>query len=60
MGAPGRVLVGKERSVERRQEMLPLPAIEVGNAREHHARVKEECANLRTRPDSLWVGLLVE
>src|SRR5262249_42886105 len=59
MGAPGRVLVGKERSIERRQEMLPLPAIEVGDAREHHAREKEECAELRARPDSgrnqLWM-----
>src|SRR5262249_40400548 len=46
------VLLGKERSVERRQEMLPLPAIEVGDASEHHAREKEECAELRAGPDS--------
>src|SRR5215472_3492464 len=59
MGAPGRVLVGKERSVERRQEMLPLPASEVGDASEHHARDKEGCAELRAHPDSggnqLWM-----
>src|SRR5215831_1616002 len=52
MGAPGRVLVGKERPVERREEMFPLPAIEVGDPREHHAREKEEGAELRPRPQS--------
>src|SRR5262244_331045 len=59
VGKPSRVLVGKERPVERREEMFPFPAIEVGDAREHHARDKEECAELRARPDSggnqLWM-----
>src|SRR5262245_33271888 len=52
MGAPSRVRVGKERSVERREKMFPVPAIEVGCPREHHAREKEECAELRARPQS--------
>src|SRR5262250_304427 len=59
MGTPSWVLVGKQRPVERREEMFPLPAIEVGGAREQHAREKEECAELRARPDSggnqLWM-----
>src|SRR5215467_3214834 len=52
MGAPGQVLVGKERPVERRQEVFPVEAIEVGYPREHHAREKEEGAELRARPQS--------
>src|SRR5262249_19534312 len=52
MGAPGRVLVSMERPVQRREEMFPLPAIEVGYPREHHAREKEEGAELRARPQS--------
>src|SRR5215813_9453381 len=52
MSAPSRVLMGKDRAVERREEMFPLPAIEVGYPREHHAREKEECAELRARPQS--------
>src|SRR5262249_43150541 len=39
--------------------MLLLPAIEVGDASEHHARDKEECAELRAHLDSggnqLWM-----
>src|SRR5215813_13562837 len=52
MGAPSRVLVGKERPVERREEMFPVPAIEVGYPREHHPREREECAELRARSQS--------
>src|SRR5215831_13941088 len=52
MGAPGRVLVGKERPVERGEEMFPIPAIEVGYPREHHAHEREDCAELRARSQS--------
>ena len=52
MGAPSWVLVGKQWPIERREEMFPLPALEVGGAREQHAREKEECAELRARADS--------
>src|SRR5215470_20207802 len=52
MGAPGQVLVGEERPAERREEMFPFKAIEVGYPREHHAREKEERAELRARPQS--------
>src|SRR5215472_6538710 len=59
MGTPSWVLVGKQRPVERREDMFAFPAIEVGGAREQHAREKEECAELRARPDSggnqLWM-----
>ena len=35
-----------------KDKMFQLPAIEVGDPREHHAREKEECAELRARPQS--------
>src|SRR5215471_15562081 len=59
MGAPGRVLVGKQRLVERGEQMVALPAIEVGCSREHHPREKGECAQLRacTKPGGNQVWL---
>src|SRR5262249_4790076 len=52
VGPPRRVLVGQQRLLQRWQEMLPLPAIEVGGAREQRAREKQERAELGACPDS--------